>query len=243
MGLISMIDKKYNEDLRKKVADLAQEISQDFLFLVGHDVIEHDSDHNWIINEKYLGKFIMGDSGDYLSFRFALKENYSKTKRADILEIHKSALITCVTCRNLALDYIKKENFASAMDKLIIFSEAIGFLRSQSALSKIKGYFDQERIKKQNAAKSRYPYKEEIIKIIYSTSKKYENKFKSLDKLIAAIEHECEMEISKNLGETAKNWKDGGFVRMVHNLRRSNSSLNEKLKGLLFKNQPKQIII
>ena len=233
MNLMAKVRKHENEDLHEKVISLVSLISHEFSSLVGDDVINQDAGDHWSINKKYLGKFRLDDAGDCFALRVALKEDYSKSNKDEILEVFRGAVISFVTGRNLAFDDIKKEEFSLAMDRLMIMSEALGCLRSQNALIRIKGYFDKERLNKQKAANARNPEKHKILEIILNCAKLHSNKYRSFDRLFEAIEFECEKKIGEEIGKSSITWVPGNFTNAVHRMRKSHSDFEDELKMLL----------
>ena len=235
MNLMAKVRKHENEDLHEKVISLVSLISHEFFSLVGDDVINQDAGGHWSINKKYQGKFRLDDAGDCFALRVALKEDYSKSNKNEILEVFRSAVISFVAGRNLAIDDINKREFASAMERLIVMSEALGCLKSKNAFIKIKGYFDKERSNKQKAANAKNPEKDKIIEIILNCAKLHSNKYRSFDRLFDAIEFECEKKIGEEIGKAAIAWELGNFTNMVHRMRKRHPDFGAKLKMFLSK--------
>lgn len=235
MNLIAKNNTFENENLREKVKSLILSISNDFLSLVGDDVIIQDNYSNWEIQENHIGKYPPNHPSAIFAFRITLKEDYSKSKKDEILEIFRSAVTTFTIGRNLALKDIKNEDFASAMERLIIISEPIGFLKSKKSLFKIKGYFDQERLNKQKAANAKYPHKNRKLELILHCAKQHKNKYRSLSKLLEFIEEECEKNIIEVIGTNGIAWEPGNFSTMVKKMCKSDPFFNDELKSLLLK--------
>lgn len=237
MKLMEKLKQEYNNDLRTKVYSIIESLSITFLSLVGDKIIRKTHDDDWSIEEQYLAKNAGNDKIDQFLLRIALKEDYSKAKKEDTLEVFKSAVTTFVTCRNIALTDIKNNEYPQAMDMIIIMSEALGCLKAQNALIKIKGYFDKERKNKQNAANAKHPNRDKICNIILECASKRAGTHRSISKLVDDIETECIDLIRTRLGDNAIEWKDENFAKVVERIRRNDPDFDMKFKSFLSKKQ------